>query len=169
MEVSDGILRLDPVKHERFRRNTIHQAFCELRFPSLPDIENDPPRDLVKRVRPTFPHHEHVVGANIGITDKGLEQVPQGTHRFLSRDRRWNAWLRKSSIGLETSSYTDFDGFISQVRSLLEAAQPSLDTDFFTRIGLRYVNLLPATPGDVQGWVNNQIVGPLRERPLRIR
>jgi uncharacterized protein (TIGR04255 family) len=159
-------LSLEKVKRLRFERNTIRQAFCELRFPTLPEIANDPPRVFVKHIRHAFPHQEQGVGLKIGITDKGIEQIPQATHRFLSIDRSWTTWLRTSSFGVETKAYVHFEDFLSRLSKVLDAAQPCLDTDFFTRVGLRYINVLPAQMGDLEGWVNDRLLGPLGTGPM---
>jgi uncharacterized protein (TIGR04255 family) len=166
MVASGENLRLEKVERFRFERNTIHQAFCELRFPTLPEIDKDPPREFVKRIRHAFPHFQQGVGLKIGITDKGMEQVPQATHSFLSTDRNWTSWIRTSSLGLETRAYVDFEDFLSRVSVVLDAALPCLDTDFFTRVGLRYINVLPAEIGDLEGWINENLYGPLSPGPM---
>jgi uncharacterized protein (TIGR04255 family) len=106
------------------------------------------------------------LSVKIGITDKGMEQVPQATHRFLSVDRPWKTWLRTSSFGVETTAYVDFEDFLARIGKVLDAAERCLDTDFFTRVGLRYINVLPAEIGDIEGWVNDGLVGPLADGPM---
>ncbi len=166
--MTDGknILSLEKVERNRFERNTIHQAFCELRFPTLPDLANVVPRPLLKQISRDFPHHEENVGLKIGITDRDMEQVQHPAHMFFSVDRTWKTWIRTSSLGVETTAYVDFEDFLLRVRKILDSAQPSLDTDFFTRVGLRYINVLPAEIDDIGEWVNNSLVGPLANGPL---
>lgn len=166
MVVERKNLNLEKVKRLRFERNTIRQAFCELRFPTLPEIANDAPRAFVMQIRHDFPHYEQGMNLKIGITDKGMEQIPQATHRFLSIDRSWTTWLRTSSFGLETRDYVDFEDFLSRLSKILQAAQPCLDTGFFTRVGLRYINVLPAKVGDIVGWINDRLLGPLGDGPM---
>lgn len=154
-------LELPRASRTKFVRNTIKQAFCELRFPTLPDLDKEPPKQFVMAIRRLFPHYERGVGLTIGVTDRGVEQVPEASHQFLSQNRLWTAWLRNSSLGVETRGYADFHSFSGRVEQVLNAAKPCLDTDFFTRVGLRYVNVLPAARGDIRGWVNDALLGPL--------
>jgi uncharacterized protein (TIGR04255 family) len=166
METDFKPLALDEVSRVRFERNTIRQAFRELRFPTLPDLANDAPRAFVMAIRRAFPHYERRMDLKMGITDKGMEQIPQATHRFVSNDRAWVTWLRTSSFGVETRAYTDFTDFLSRVAQVIDGAQPCLDTDFFTRLGLRYINVLPAEIGDIDGWVNDTLLGPMKFGPM---
>ncbi len=84
-------------------------------------------------------------------------------HQFSSKKSRWVVVLKSSAITLETAKYDSFDEFEVQLRTVIEAAKQTIDSDFFTRIGLRYINTLPCDPRDVDGWVNPSLVGPLVE------
>jgi uncharacterized protein (TIGR04255 family) len=129
-------------------------------------LANDAPRTFVMAIRRAFPHYERRMDLKLGITDKGMEQLPQATHRFLSPDRAWVTWLRTSSFGVETRAYIDFEDFLSRVTHVIDGAQPCLDTDFFTRLGLRYINVLPAKLGDIDGWINEALLGPMKTGPM---
>jgi uncharacterized protein (TIGR04255 family) len=153
-------LSLPQAERVRFERNTIRQVFCELRFPTLPDLENDLPRDFLKSIGKEYPVYEHGMGLKIGITDKGMEQIPQGTHRLHSRKRDRTAWVRSSSFGVETRDYLDFETFHTQIITVMDGLTPHLDTDFFTRVGLRYLNVFPTDPNDITDWVNEALLGP---------
>jgi uncharacterized protein (TIGR04255 family) len=155
------VLNLPQAERVRFERNTIRQVFCELRFPTLPDLEKSLPRNFLKKIGKEYPGYEHGMGLKIGITDKGMEQIPQGTHRLHTRKRDRTIWVRTSSFGVETREYLDFETFHKQITTVMEGLTPCLDTDFFTRVGLRYLNIIPTDPGDINGWVNEVLLGPL--------
>ena len=38
-----------------------------------------------------------------------------------------------------------------------------LDTDFFTRVGLRYINSVPINDGEIKGWINKELIHSLEE------
>lgn len=67
-------------------------------------------------------------------------------HQFSSKKSRWVVVLKSSAITLETAKYDSFDEFEVQLRTVIEAAKQTIDSDFFTRIGLRYINTLPCDP-----------------------
>lgn len=43
----------------------------------------------------------------------------------------------------------------------MAAAQPTVDSDFFTRLGLRYINALPVDQKGISGWINPMLIAPL--------
>ena len=50
---------------------------------------------------------------------------------------------------------------------MLTVLKPIIDADFFTRIGLRYINALPFTTGpEFEGWVNPELAGTLIHGPF---
>jgi uncharacterized protein (TIGR04255 family) len=47
------------------------------------------------------------------------------------------------------------------VRAVLEKSKPFLDTDFFTRIGLRYINEVRIEDTKLDGWIREELIAPL--------
>ena len=150
-------LAVPDVTAEHYKRNFIRLAVCELRFPTLLEFEQRAPLALSKALRKEFPTYE--TATNVSINPGNVAQVP--FHQFHSRNRSWTVSLRASSLSLETSVYDTFDDFAARLGSVLVAASGSLDTDFFTRIGLRYVNSVPFKAGELEKWINPQLVGAL--------
>lgn len=138
--------------------------YCEFRFPTLPNIENDAPRSFVKGIGRAFPIQDTGVNVRIGVSEEGsVSRIARGVHQFRTKDRCTTAWIRSSALGLESSRYTDFEDYLKKVSLVLESAKPVLDTDFFTRVGVRYINVFPADVSDLQGWVRDSLLGPIIE------
>jgi uncharacterized protein (TIGR04255 family) len=87
--------------------------------------------------------------------------TPTISHVFRSKDKKWSVSLRAGAFALETTKYATFEYFKRRFFSVVHAVLPLLDTDFFTRVGLRYINVLPVTADGLNGWVNRELVGPL--------
>jgi uncharacterized protein (TIGR04255 family) len=146
-----------------YARNFIRQAVCELRFPTLFEIDDQkPPTAFWKVVRKDFPIHDVLSNVNVGPGSLAKATA----HQFRSKQSRWTVVLRTSAITLETSRYDSFEEFMQQLRTVVEAAKQTIESDFFTRIGLRYINMLPCSANDVEGWVNQALVGPLTQGVL---
>lgn len=147
-------------ERQHFGRNFITQAVCELRFPTLFELEQDrPPAEFANALRKEYPSHER---ANHLIVGQGRNMKAQQAHVFRSRKDRWTVNLRPSSVSLETSHYDCFEEFEERLTFTVSAALKVIDTEYFTRIGLRYVNGLPCGSGDkVEGWVNPKLIGAL--------
>ncbi len=150
----------------RFERNTIRQTICELRFPTLPELETEAPKEFVHAIRKAFPNYSPGVNVQIGVNNGAIEQVPRVTHTFQSQPPNWTVALKTDSVALDTREYQDFEDFIARLGSVLTSLVPLLDTNYFTRVGLRYINVLPVPLDDVDGWVNPKLLGPLPDGVL---
>lgn|GEM_PF-1516474 len=154
------VLDIPPVAKTHFPRNLIGQAVCELRFPTIFEIEDrKPPAAFWKAMKHSFPLHDVLNNVNVGPSSV----VQVNAHQFRSKQGRWVAVLRPSAITLETSRYTSFDEFEQQLKIVVEAAERTIDSDFFTRVGLRYINRLPCKIDEIDGWLNESLARPLAE------
>lgn len=154
------LLNVPSVDPAHYSRNFIRNAVCELRFPTIFEIEDQrPPSSFWRAVRKDFPMHSVMSGVHVGPASLAKANA----HQFSSKKSRWVLVLKSSAITLETARYDSFDEFEAQLRIVIEAAKETIDSDFFTRIGLRYINTLPCGPREIDGWVNPSLVGPLVE------
>jgi uncharacterized protein (TIGR04255 family) len=156
--VSPRHLNVPQVARRHYSRNFIRQAVCELRFPTIFEIDDRrPPQVFWNAVRRTFQTHDLISKVNLSPA-----KVEHGNaHRFTTPKGRWTAILRNSSVSLETFQYNSFEDFEENLRVIVNAASQMIDSEFYTRIGLRYINLLPIEGGGVDGWVNPVLIAPL--------
>lgn len=157
MAAPSTILTLPAVQEMVFERNFIKTAVCELRFPTLLEFETKPPVQLQKELRKDYPLYEPQESVSVGPGSIGHET----RYLFKSRKREWTVSFRASAIALETRDYTSFEEFLTRLETLLAKSQPLLDCDFFTRVGLRYVNAIPVEDGELSGWLRDDLVAPL--------
>ncbi len=152
------ILNPPKVPRVRYPRNLIKTAVCELRFPTLLEIEEKPPRVFQQKIRKLYPFYEPQIFASLGNDDASDRE-----HRYLfrSKDQKWTISLKSSAIAIETKKYVDFQDFFSRLTQILESAKDLIDSDFFTRVGLRYINEIQIEDGDLNGWVRDDLVLPL--------
>jgi uncharacterized protein (TIGR04255 family) len=150
----------------RFERNTIRQTICQLRFPTLPEFETEAPTEFVHAIRKAFPSYVRGVNLQVGVSDGAIEQTPHVTHTFQSQPPGWSVALKTDYVALDTREYQDFEDFGARLSSVVNSLVPHLDTNYFTRVGLRYINVLPVAGNDIDGWVNPKLLGPLQEGVL---
>ena len=159
-QAREAPLAVPAVERKHFARNFITQAVCELRFPTLFELEQErPPPDLAHALRKEYPTHERLAGLKLDANGGGAK--PHTSHAFRSRKDRWTVNLRASTLSLETSHYDSFEEFQTRLEFVLRAAEKTIDADFFTRVGLRYINGIPCKRDDIKDWVNFDLVGPL--------
>jgi uncharacterized protein (TIGR04255 family) len=141
-----------------YAQNFIRLAVCELRFPTLFEVEAEtPPLALSKALRKEYPTHELLKNVNVNLGGVAHSNA----HAFRSKKARWSVTLRAAALSLETSRYDSFDEFAERLVFVLKAAEGTIDSDFFTRVGLRYINIVPCEPEAAAEWVNPALVGPL--------
>ena len=150
-------LNLPDVQVVEFERNFIKTAVCELRFPTLLEYETKPPVQLQKELRKDYPYYEPEQSVRVGPETVGREM----RHLFKSRKKNWTVSFRASALALETSEYTNFEEFLERLESLFTKSQLLLDTDFFTRVGLRYIDEIPIEDGELSGWIREELVALL--------
>jgi uncharacterized protein (TIGR04255 family) len=153
---SPAFLTLPGAERTHFERNFIKTAVCELRFPALLEFETKPPVQLQNVLRKEFPHYERQHSVN--LNDPHEKEV---RHLLRSKKGNWLVALKSSSIAIETSRYTHFDDFLQQIRMVVDKCKPLLDTDFFTRVGLRYVNEVLIEDEKIDGWIRDDLINPL--------
>jgi len=152
----------------RYETNYIKTAVCELRFPTLLELENTPPVKFQSALRKLYPFYNEEQSLSLNLAS--APKAGKG-YLFESKKRDWTITLRPNSISLETNKYTDFNDFYERFEFMLNAASNLLDTDFFTRVGLRYINSVPL-PGnnmdrkDMAKWINPVLVAPLTSGEL---
>ena len=152
-------LTLPDIKPVVFKENYLKSVSCELRFPALLEYETKPPVKLQKELRKEFPNYEKQYHQALNSPSETLGNETK--YVFKSRDRRWHASFKYYAIALETSAYSEFADFSSRLERLINKSRKLLDTDFFTRVGLRYINLIPMTNGERAGWINDELIAPL--------
>jgi uncharacterized protein (TIGR04255 family) len=153
----------------RYARNFLRQVVCELRFPTLFELNSSTPNaQFATAIRKSYPHHSHQI-ADMAVNGDSIERIH--THIFKSKNLDWSVTLRSTALTLEASNYTSFSDFTDRINSLLDIASGVIDSDFFTRIGLRYINIIPMSLVDgntesFRGWVRESLVAALIDDDL---
>jgi len=157
---ADDLVLTRSQNENRYKRNFLKQAVCEFRFPTLMELgEQRPPASFVKSLRKSYPHLElnNEVTLGLGAGNAGSSNI----HIFRSAKFNWNVTLKQNALTIETNSYTGFNNLRERVMQVVEAAEKVIDSDFFTRIGLRYINVVSSGDDDVTDWINPLLVSPL--------
>lgn len=146
----------------RYSRNFIKTAVCELRFPALLELEAKPPHAFQKQIRKAYPTYEPQV-VEMGL---GEDALKENRYLFRSADGHWTVSVKSSAISLETSKYVDFEDFLERLMVVVRSAEPLIDADFFTRVGLRYINKIGIEDGDPRDWISETLLAPFHNDVL---
>jgi len=160
---------LQPVLPAQYKQNFLRQVVCELRFPTLFDLNSGTPNlEFANALRKSYPHHSHQV-TETDINGGSFERIH--THIFKSKKLDWVVTLRPSAITIEASRYTCFADLVERVKFIVNVAVGVIDSDFFTRIGMRYINSVPMNMTGTNtdhfiGWIRNSLVSTLLDEDL---
>lgn len=156
---ADSLLSTHSQNTDRYKRNFLKQAVCEFRFPTLMELgEARPPVSFVSALRKEYPHLELANEVTIGV---GGSPGSNNTHLLRSSKLTWTVSLKQNALLLETTSYSGFPNMKERIQRVVEAGLKVIDSDFFTRVGLRYVNVIDCCADPIDGWVNSDLVKPL--------
>lgn len=156
-------LNVPKVTPVHYQKNLLEKAVCEVRFPTLYGLERGkPPVSFASALRKEFPEHGIVDGLNVSA---GAVAQDFG-YLFSDKKRRTSITFRASALSIETTAYHSFEDFLGRVMFVANAAKDVIDTEFFTRVGLRYINAVPYEQSGIETWVNPSLVSPLASGAL---
>ena len=146
-----------------YAANPLVEVICQLRFPAILRIDSELPVAFQERIRAQYP--------DLRERTDGIPELPGGVPRqiadllrssfaarkravgydFVSPDGLWTVGLTREFLSVGTTRYERWEGFRERLaipfHALLDIYQPS----FFTRVGLRYQDLIQRTRLGLQG------------------
>lgn len=149
------------VKRKVFSRNYLDQAIIELRFPTLLRLKEKEPAEIQDSIREQFP--QYTANQRMQMTPLGSTE-PEPIYRFADRKGDPHIELSSSNLVLITKRYQSFEVLEKKIKYLIERCLPFIKTDFFTRIGLRYVNNIAGIPNSFEGfnqWINPALLSAI--------
>ncbi len=151
------VLDVPDVAPETFKTNYLDQVVVDFKFPILLEIPETNPVSIQKRLRNKFPNY-HLVNNTELVPGAGTRT--KVIHEFHGKSGKERVTLSEGNLALSTSAYTNYDDFRDKYKYVFDIVFPYLETDFFTRLGLRYVNRItaPNIRKDLTGWINESLV-----------
>jgi uncharacterized protein (TIGR04255 family) len=136
-----------------YRNNPLHEVVCQLRFPPILRIDAEVPAEFQDRIRQDFPDFSErkaridiPLGARDEIPPEILGKIVQSTgvknYQFSSEDGTWKISLTRTFLALTTNSYQRWEDFLNKLINPLGALVDVYSPNKYTRIGLRYINII---------------------------
>ena len=136
-----------------YRKNPLAEVICQLRFPPILKIDAEPPARLQDAIRAHYPLYSEastrvLLPPNLPpeitklIQDLGALRSAGLQHEFASPDKTWEATLTREALALKTTQYQRWEDFRARLERLHEAFRGEYRPAFYTRIGLRYVDVI---------------------------
>lgn len=138
-----------------YQKNPLVEVICQLRFPLLLRIDTEMPVDFQEALREEYPKLkvEKSLGINISVEGNIDAQGPTGLkYEFASEedDPIWKVVLANKFLALTTQKYERWEEFRGRLERLITTLAEIYRLNFFTRIGLRYQDLIVRSELDLK-------------------
>ncbi|MDP2673715.1 MAG: TIGR04255 family protein [Dehalococcoidia bacterium] len=135
-----------------YRQNPLVEVICQLRFPTILEIKAADPARFQERVRLSgYPLYERTEGGVPKDVEEILARLPVGmrpegvTHKFLAEDESRFISLAPGFVALTEKRYTRWEHFREQLELAARALEEEHHPSFYSRIGLRYQDIIDKT------------------------
>lgn len=137
-----------------YRKNPLREVACELRFPDNLEISNSKPVEFQKHIKAEFPfYHEEkanvVVQGGVPVPNKIIEALvarigadSPTRYRFTSSDGQSVLVLGQNQLILKVGAYPSWLSFKEKLEVVGEALRAVYPAPFYTRSGVRYINVI---------------------------
>lgn len=161
-----------------YAKNPLVEVICQIKFPRILDIDAALPAAFQNAIRREYPLFRLREGYRIQVKTPSFEsgQEPPKidtarTYDFLSQDEKWKVSLGGDFVALTATSYTRWEEFRDHLTSCLGVALAIYQPSLFTRIGLRYKDLIVRSVIQKEGtpWrdlIRPPILGLLESREI---
>lgn len=151
---------------EVYTQNFIMEAVCQVRFPRLLEIESQVPAKFQRTLLPDFPllASREQFGISFGqVGGDASTPMPTRTtvYDFRTSDGNVTVALCSEYVSIVMGKYVDWTTLRTYMVKALGAAAECYGIPIFTRLGLRYVNVIPQIAEKWDEVLNPCLVGPL--------
>ena len=152
-----------------YKKNPLKNVICQLRFPPILKIDAEVPANFQEKIRNEFPLYRErtevtqpfMQPMNPNIINQFLSKSSSiKTHEFLSTDEIWKAILTRTFISLSTSKYTQWEHFFEKLNLLINSMFEIYSPPFFTRVGLRYIDVFNRQALKLEGEEWKELLNP---------
>ena len=133
-----------------FRKNPLAEVICQFRFPTILAIAAEPPSTFQEKVRESYPLYETPGDASAWPKELGpiLSQLSikfpgeATTHKFLAEGEKRSISLAQDFVAVSDQQYGRWEDFRREIVSVEAAARDVYKPAFYSRVGLRYRNII---------------------------
>ncbi len=130
-----------------YANNPLVEVICQLRFPTVLKVESGVPADFQERIRQRFPifeaeENELILGLPEELRKSVGAAVSRKQFRFQTEAEDARVSLSREAVSVSTTHYERWEVFKEDLDLAFSAAVEIYNPSYFSRIGLRYKNLI---------------------------
>jgi uncharacterized protein (TIGR04255 family) len=178
----DEMAFLGDVERVLYDKNPLESVICQVRFPTILRVESELPSNFQDRIRENFPLFKESSEEEIAIPPEVakvfgrqfVEAMPGRNYNFSSEDEAWQVSLTRDFLALTCRKYERWERFREQFEIPLSALLDVYKPSSFSRVGLRYRDLIRRSVLGISGlpWgqlLNANIAGELGDSEVAER
>lgn len=144
-----------------YKKNPLEQVICQLRFPTILRIDSELPVKFQERVRQEYPILREKNEISVRVPPELAQLVQQApidlfrsskqAFDFVSADEQWVVGLTSGFLALTCHKYERWETFREHFLTPFQALIEDYSPTFFSRIGLRYQNVIRRSDLGLEG------------------
>lgn len=145
----------------RYSRNPLVEVICQLRFPKILSVETEIPVGFQEDVRSEYPIFQTSRSLELPFLSNSQVTLPpmigQGlVYEFIDKKEEWKIVLSSDFLALSTLNYQKWEDFRTRLSAAIEILVKHYHPSYFTRVGLRYQDLIIRSELELQNcpWRN---------------
>jgi uncharacterized protein (TIGR04255 family) len=149
-------MKLPDYERVIYNYNPLIEVIAQLRFPAILKITSQQPVDFQDSIRLEYPIFEASRNLQVPLelsnilTQFSSNLTSDLAYQFKSEDLNWQLSIDKNSITIATTKYERYENFIERFRSAVEIFEKIYNPSFYSRLGLRYRDLIIRSKLDIK-------------------
>jgi uncharacterized protein (TIGR04255 family) len=152
-----------------YARNPLDAVICQFRFPAILKISSGPPVDFQEKLRKHYPLFREIPPIDIAtgmpaelvaVIGNILPNQGSKAYEFASQDNKLVVTLSQESLALTCRNYVMWEDFRAALLSALHPLLEIYEPPFFTRIGLRYRDVIVRSRLHLEGVSWGELLSP---------
>ncbi|MBL8252723.1 MAG: TIGR04255 family protein [Candidatus Competibacter sp.] len=142
-------MRLKQCDRVRYTKNPLVEVVAQVRFPRILEIDDQLPSDFQRALRQDYPLleiQEETLSVMIGQGPNKMmaDDLPKRAtiYHFIAPDRAWRISLASEFVALSCAKYEKWEDFRPRMMTGLETVAKLYSVTHWTRLGLRYRDLI---------------------------
>lgn len=149
-------------KRVQYENSPLVEVLCQFRYPPILKIDTEIPGNFQELIRKDFPLFSEKLEIAYQLPNQlfGAQKNTSKNYEFLDEHGKYKVNLTRTFISLSTRNYTDWDKFYSTLKPIVDGLSDIYSIPRFTRVGLRYVNLISRENLGLQGVQWKDLIEP---------
>lgn len=134
-----------------FENNPLEEVICQLKFPTILEITTEKPAKFQNEIRIDYPLYaidqtEFPPELEQLVSKLPIPRPSEGiTYRFMSEDEKKQVSLSPEFVAFKDNEYHTWARFSKEILRAKDAVEKIYRPAFYTRIGLRYTDVIDRT------------------------